>query len=147
MQITRYRHFMIALCLMTFLGQTLASASLCCDKLALSSALTQQTETNHFIDPSNQPSLIESSLMSAMAMDHRQHQQAKPSLTSTPVLDQELTPGCINDCDCIMGSCAAAALSRGQAELNMNFHLPASTYTSLPQDHLITSLFRPPIAR
>ena len=159
MRKTQYRHFIVALWLMIFLGQALASASLCCENPALSSQLEQQKfDANNFVDTSNgplvsnepllnQPSLIESSSVKALAIDHRQHQQPKSSLSLKPVLDADATPECISDCDCLMGGCAAAALSKTQPGFNINFILPTSAYTSLPQDHLITSLFRPPISR
>ena len=159
MRKTRYRHFIVALWLMTFLGQALASASLCCEDPALSSQLEQQMfDANNFADTSNeplisnkpsinQPTKIESSALKALAINHHQHQQAKSSLNPNPVLDADTTPECSSDCDCMMGGCAAAALSKTQSGFNMSFILPTSAYTSLPQDHLITSLFRPPISR
>ncbi|MBV1931557.1 MAG: hypothetical protein KUG71_07555 [Porticoccaceae bacterium] len=141
MRKTRYRHFIVALWLMTFLGQALASASLCCENPALSTQLEQQT-----FDALNQPSATETPAIKAMGIDHSQHQQSKSSLSPKPVLDADAAPECISDCDCMMGGCATAALSETQSGFNMNFVLPTSAYTSLPQDHLIASLFRPPIS-
>jgi hypothetical protein len=155
MRKTRYRHFIVALWLMTFLGQALASANLCCEDPALSSQLEQQMfDVNNFVDTSNepqvhQPSLIESSTIKALAIDshqhQHQHQEPKSSLSPKPVLDA--APECISDCDCLMGGCAAAALSKTQSGFDMSFTLPTSAYTNLPQDHLISFLFRPPISR
>ncbi len=133
---------------MTFLGQALASASLCCENPALSTQLEQQIlDANSVVDASNQPLATETPAIKAMRIDHSQHQQSKSSLSLKPVLNADATPECISDCDCMMGGCATAALSETQSGFNMNFVLPTSAYKSQPQDHLIASLFRPPISR
>jgi hypothetical protein len=120
----KYRHMIVALLMMLFIGQVVASTSLSCQSL---SAPLQGHEQ-----------MIDSSMM-----DHAQHMGSNTlSFVDTATVE------CCADCDCSLGGCTSSvALPVYQATFSASFKSKAGYYNESADSQLVVSLFRPPIIR
>ena len=121
MRLARYRNIIVALLMMTFIGQTVASAGMSCQNQAAQSQSQEQ-------------------IMDSAGMDHSQH----TGMNSSSGLDLS---ECCPDCDCSLGGCVTPALPASQHTLASNLTTLASGYISPPENQLTVPLYRPPISR
>ncbi len=121
MLFARYKNLIIALLMMTFVGQSVASVSLSCQNPATQSQLHEQT-------------------MDAAGMDHSQHAGMNSSAGSD-------SSECCPECDCSLGSCFTAVLPASQHAFAFNPATLTSRFVSPAENQLTASLFRPPISR
>jgi hypothetical protein len=146
MRNVRYKQIIVTLWLISFIGQALASASLCCASL--------DAEQGAWSPLQFEQQTFDADGLSTTAIDHAQHQMPRSFLDSEPFLNSKpfsdtasTTAECNTECECAAGSCSPAVLSASQSAFNAHFVVLSNSYTNLPQDQLITSLFRPPISR
>ncbi len=121
MLLTRSRHIIVALLLLTFVGQAVASASMSCQNPAAQSPPQQQ-------------------MMDAAGMDHSQH--TGMSTTDSPDWSE-----CCPDCDCSLGGCVTFALPVSEHTFASDLTTLSGRYISLAENQPGASLFRPPISR
>ena len=121
MLLARSRHIIVALLLLTFVGQAVASASMSCQNPAAQSQSQEQ-------------------MMDSAGMDHSQH----TGMSSTDSVDWS---ECCRDCDCSLGGCMTAVLPASQYSFAASLASQASLYISLAENQPGVSLFRPPISR
>jgi hypothetical protein len=123
MQTARYKKIIVALLMMVFIGQVVASANVSCQSQSSSSQLHNQMADSDM-------------------MDHSQHIGAGNSMAQSAAGSE-----CCADCDCSLGGCASAVLLASQSVFAVNPTLPINTYNGLVENPLVISLFRPPISR
>ncbi len=125
MRIAKYRHIIVLLLMMTFIGQAVASTVVSCQS---QSAPLQSHEQ----------------VMVSGEMDHSQHMM---SLTTSST--EEATEfSCCADCDCSLGGCSTlAALLSGQQLFLSDVSSLARHYSELLDGQVTVSLFRPPISQ
>lgn len=121
MRLAKYRNIIVALLMMTFVGQAVASASMSCQNQAAQSQSQEQ-------------------MMDSVPMDHSQH----TGMNSADGLDLS---ECCPDCDCSLGGCVTPALPVSQHTFASNLTTLASRYISPPENQLTVLLYRPPISR
>jgi hypothetical protein len=123
MQIAKYRNIIVALLMMTFIGQVVASTTVPCQ---------------------SQPAPLQSheQMVDSGVMDHSQHMSLKASS-----VDAITALECCPDCDCSLGGCASAAVPTSQSAFASNLASSMSHYIELTESQLAVSLFRPPISR
>jgi hypothetical protein len=121
MLLARYRNIIVALLMMTFIGQAVASASMSCPNQAAQSQSQEQ-------------------MMDSAGMDHSQH----TGMNSADGLDSS---ECCPDCDCSIGGCMTPALAVSQHTFASNLTTLASSNTRPPENQLTVPLYRPPISR
>ena len=123
MRIAKYRNIIVALLLLTFTGQMVASTAVSCQ---------------------NQPAPSQSheQMMDSGVMEHSQYMSLY-ALSADYVTALECCP----DCDCSLGGCATAALPASQPAFASGFSLLMIHYNELAESQLAVSLFRPPISR
>lgn len=122
MRIAKYRNIIVALLMMTFVGQVVASTSVSCQ--------------NEPVSPQSQEKMMDSGMM-----DHSQHM----TLSDSPADD--IAFECCPDCDCSVGGCAALVLPASQPAFTSHLSSFTTSYNELAENQLTVSLFRPPIAR
>ena len=118
------KQFLVALVLLTFVSQVLASVSSSC----LSGAGKAQD------------SVMNSAMMGSAVMDHAQPMSMDYSVAN-------MAADCCPDCDCNWGGCGSAAIAVSNTPAVFNLlaltpHINEHAATALP-----VSLFRPPISR
>ena len=121
MRIAKYTKIIIALLMMAFIGQAVASIAMSCLNEASQSQLQEQL------------------------MDHSQHKSMNlgDSLDSSECCSE-------GDCslgDCSLGACSTAMLPVAQSTFLSNFSLLTAHYLGSVKNQLTLSLYRPPISR
>jgi len=124
MQVTKYRNIVVALVMMTFIGQAVALVPASCQSQSMSLQSHEQ-------------------MVGSDLMDHSQH--ASVGATST---DASVAFECCSDCECSMGECTFEALP---TSVHLTFAAQVSSFISL-YDQLnkiqsVGSLYIPPISR
>jgi len=121
MRIAKYTKIIVALLMMAFIGQAVASSAMPCLNEAPQSQIQDQ-------------------LMDSFVMDHSQHKNMNldDSLDSS-----ESCP----ECDCSLGGCSAAMLPVAQSTFLSDSALLAAHYLGPVKNQLTLSLYRPPISR
>ena len=120
MRLTRYRKIILAVLMMTFIGQAFASVTMSCQTM------------------SSQPELQEQ-MMSSAHMNHSQNM----SMASADSSSLE----CNTDCDCSLSGCAAAVMPVSQQVFVANLSLLTNDHVTLAEKQLASSVYRPPISR
>lgn len=123
MRTAKYRHLIVALLMMTFIGQVVASTSVSCQNL---SAPLQAHELT----------------VDSGVMDHSQHMGS-----GTVSLDGMAAADCCPDCDCSLGGCSSVALPAYQSTFSSSLKSLTGHYDESADFQLAVSLFRPPIFR
>tara|TARA_R110002049_G_scaffold39498_6_gene121506 strand:- start:715 stop:1095 length:381 start_codon:yes stop_codon:yes gene_type:complete len=126
MRIAKYTKIIIALLMMAFIGQAVASIAMSCLNEASQSQLQEQ-------------------LMDSSVMNHSQHKSMNlgDSLDSSECCSE-------GDCslgDCSLGACSTAMLPVAQSTFLSNFSLLTAHYLGSVKNQLTLSLYRPPISR
>ena len=139
MLLARYRHFIVALLMMAFIGQVVASAGFSCKSQNTSSQFKGAMAGMNMSKPS--------------AMSHFQHSgsDVDSALTDSMVTDRAAPLDCANDCcpggNCSLGGCAVAILPESQAEFILHFTPLINHFIRVSENQLASSLYRPPIFR
>lgn len=125
MRTAKYRQLIVALLMMAFIGQVVASTSMSCQSLSA-------------------PSQAHELMMDSSMMDHSQHMGSNAFS-----LDGAATTDCCPDCDCSLGGCSssAAALLAQQPTFSYSLNSTTGHYDESAHFQLAVSLFRPPISR
>ena len=123
MRTAKYRHMIVALLMMAFIGQVVASTSMSCQSLSA-------------------PSQAHELMMDSSMMDHSQHMGSNAFS-----LDGAATADCCPDCDCSLGGCSSVALPAHQSTFSSSLKSIAGHYDESANFQLAVSLFRPPITR
>jgi|GEM_PF-680102 len=121
MRVARYRHIIVALLMVAFVGQAVASATMFC--------LNEVSQSQHL-----------EQVMDSSAMDHSHH----ASMNFTTDLDSS---ECCPDCGCCLGGCSTATLPAAQQAFLSNNDLLIDHYLSPAKNQIAVSLYRPPISR
>jgi hypothetical protein len=121
MRLARYRNIIVALLMVAFVGQAVASSAMSC--LSEISEIPRQEQ------------VIETS-----AVDHSHHMNINADN------DLETAESC-SDGGCCLGGCSAAMLPVAQPTFIYNDVLLTGHYLSPPKNQLTVSLYRPPISR
>lgn len=119
---TSYQKMIVALLLMLFIGQVVASTSAPCESAFMNEGSHGQKQT-----------------LVSKAQGHSQHLETKQSM--------EPSPSCCPECDCATGGCFVALFSTYNAIALGQYALLASFPEDSSTSQLTTPLFRPPIAR
>ena len=122
MQIAKYRNIIVALLMIAFAGQLVASASISCQSQSLPPQSHEQEADSDM-------------------MDHFQHVGLNSSST-----DEFAAFDCCPDCDCSLGGCVTAVLPGSQSVFAASLSSLTSYYNGLAENQLAVSLYRPPIA-
>ena len=122
MRTAKYKHIIVTLLMMTFIGQVVASTTVSCQ---------------------SQPAPLQSheQIVDSGMMDHSQH------MTLSDSSADEIALECCPDCDCSLGGCTSAVLPTAQPAFSSNITALISNYNELAERQLTVSLFRPPITR
>ena len=123
MRKAKYRHLIVALLMMTFIGQVVASTSVSCQNLSA-------------------PLQAHEQMMDSGVMDHSQHMGL-----GTVSLDGMAAADCCPDCDCSLGGCSSVALPACQSTFSSSLKSLTGHYDESADFQLAVSLFRPPIFR
>ena len=123
MRTAKYRHLIVVLLMMTFIGQVVASTSVSCQ----SPSAPLQTHEQ---------------MMDSGVMGHSQHMGS-----NTVSLDGIAATDCCPDCDCSLGGCSSVALPAYQSTFSSSLKSLTGHYDESADFQLAVSLFRPPIAR
>ncbi|WP_162789641.1 hypothetical protein [Cycloclasticus sp. PY97N] len=123
MRTAKYRQLIVALLMMAFIGQVVASTSMSCQSM---SAPLQAHEL----------------MMDSGMMDHSQHMGSNAFS-----LDGAATADCCPDCDCSLGGCSSVALPACQSIFSSSLKSITGHYDESADFQLAVSLFRPPISR
>lgn len=123
MRTAKYRHMIVALLMMAFIGQVVASTSMSCQSM---SAPLQAHEL----------------MMDSGMMDHSQHMGSNAFS-----LDGAATADCCPDCDCSLGGCSSVALPACQSIFSSSLKSITGHYDESADFQLAVSLLRPPISR
>lgn len=122
MRIPKYRNIIVALLMMTFIGQVVAFNNVSCQS-------------------SSAPSQSNLQEIDFGMMDHSQHMSLSDSSADN------VGPECCPDCDCSVGGCATVALPSAHPIFPSYFTMLSSNYTELAESQLTGSPLRPPITR
>mgnify|MGYP001024982370 CR=1 FL=1 len=123
MRTVKYRQLIVALLMMAFIGQVVASTSMSCQSLSA-------------------PLQAQEQMMDSGMMDHSQHMGS-----NTFSLDGATTADCCPDCDCSLGGCSSVALPAYQSTFLSSLKSTTGHYAESANFQLAVSLFRPPITR
>lgn len=123
MRTVKYRQLIVALLMMAFIGQVVASTSMSCQSLSA-------------------PLQAQEQMMDSGMMDHSQHMGS-----NVLSLDGAVTADCCPDCDCSLGGCSSVALPAHQSTFSSSLKSIAGHYDESTDSQLVVSLFRPPITR
>ncbi len=91
MRTVKYRQLIVALLMMAFIGQVVASTSMSCQSLSA-------------------PLQAQEQMMDSGMMDHSQHMGS-----NVLSLDGAVTADCCPDCDCSLAGCSSVALPAYQS--------------------------------
>lgn len=134
MLLAKYRHLIVILLMMTFIGQVVASAGVSCQSQGASSQFDE--------------GVIGMNMSKSSAMSHFQHSGSDVDST---VIDRAAPLDCVNDCcpggNCSLGGCVVAILPESQAEFILHFTPLISHSIRVSENQLASSLYRPPISR
>jgi len=134
MLLARYRHLIVILLMMTFIGQAVASAGISCQSQGTSSQFDGEVTGMN--------------MSKSSAMSHFQH---PGSDVETTVTDRVVPLDCVNDCcpggNCSLGGCVVAIFPESQAEFILHFTPLISHSIRVFENQLASSLYRPPISR
>ena len=123
MRTAKYRHMIVALLMMAFIGQVVASTSMSCQSMSA-------------------PLQAEEQMMDSGMMDHSQHMGS-----NVLSLDGAVTADCCPDCDCSLAGCSSVALPAYQSTFFSSLNSATGHYDESANFQLAVSLFRPPITR
>ena len=123
MRTVKYRQLIVALLMMAFIGQVVASTSMSCQSLSA-------------------PLQAQEQMMDSGMMDHSQHMGS-----NVLSLDGAVTADCCPDCDCSLGGCSSVALPAYQSTFSSSLNSATGHYDESTDSQLVVSLFRPPITR
>lgn len=123
MRTAKYRQLIVALLMMAFISQVVASTSMSCQSLSA-------------------PSQAHELMMDSGMMDHSQHMGSNAFS-----LDGAATADCCPDCDCSLGGCSSVALPACQSIFSSSLKSITGHYDESADFQLAVSLFRPPISR
>jgi len=123
MRTAKYRHLIVALLMMTFIGQVVASTSVSCQSLSA-------------------PLQTHEQMMDSGVMDHSQHMGS-----NTVSFDGMAAADCCPDCDCSVGGCSSVALPAYQSTFSSSLKSQFGHYDESADLQLAVSIFRPPISR
>lgn len=123
MRTVKYRQLIVALLMMAFIGQIVASTSMSCQSLSA-------------------PLQAQEQMMDSGMMDHSQHMGSNAFS-----LDGAATADCCPDCDCSLGGCSSVALPACQSIFSSSLKSITGHYDESTDSQLVVSLFRPPITR
>ena len=136
MRIVRVTKIIVALLIMTFVGQSVASANVSCLTQPLQSqALQSQLLQSQFLQPKSQDPMMDFALM-----DHAQHMD----MNCSNALDS--SEQCVDE-GCSLGGCITAMLPASQQTFAPTFTSLISHYVLLTENQITVSLYRPPISR
>ena len=121
MRVARYRNIIVALLMVVFVGQTVASSAISC--------LNEASQSQHH-----------EQVINSSAIGHSHH----ASINSANDLDSF---ECCTDCDCCLGGCSTAMLPAVQQTFLSNGILLIDHYLSPAKNQLAVALYRPPISR
>ena len=134
MLLARYRHFIVILLMMTFIGQVVASAGVSCQ----SQGILSQFEGE----------MMGMSMSNSSVMSHFQHPGSDVGAALT---DRAVPLDCGEDCcaggSCSMGGCVSAILPESLSEFILHFPPLISHSIRLSENQLVSALYRPPISR
>jgi len=120
MRLPSYKKIILAVLMMTFIGQAVASVTMSCQSMISQSEFEEQM----------------------MGSSHMNHLQTM-SMTSA----DSSSPECNTDCDCSLGGCTTAVVPVSQQVFVANLSLLTNDHVSLAEKQLANSLYRPPISR
>ncbi|MGB0637389.1 MAG: hypothetical protein ACPGN6_08275 [Gammaproteobacteria bacterium] len=123
MRTVKYRQLIVALLMMAFIGQVVASTSMSCQSLSA-------------------PLQAQEQMMDSGMMDHSQHMGS-----NVLSLDGAVTADCCPDCDCSLAGCSSVALPAYQSTFFSSLNSATGHYDESTDSQLVVSLFRPPITR
>lgn len=123
MRTVKYRQLIVALLMMAFIGQVVASTSMSCQSLSA-------------------PLQAQEQMMDSGMMDHSQHMGS-----NVLSLDGAVTADCCPDCDCSLAGCSSVALPAYQSTFFSSLNSATGHYDESTVSQLVVSLFRPPITR
>ena len=123
MRTAKYRQMIVALLMMAFIGQVVASTSMSCQSLSA-------------------PLQAQEQMMDSGMMDHSQHMGS-----NVLSLDGAVTADCCPDCDCSLAGCSSVALPAYQSTFFSSLNSATGHYDESTDSQLVVSLFRPPITR
>ncbi len=123
MRTVKYRQLIVALLMMAFIGQVVASTSMSCQSLSA-------------------PLQAQEQMMDSGMMDHSQHMGS-----NVLSLDGAVTADCCPDCDCSLAGCSSVALPACQSTFFSSLNSATGHYDESTDSQLVVSLFRPPITR
>lgn len=124
MRTAKYRQLIVALLMMAFISQVVASTSMSCQSLSA-------------------PSQAHELMMDSGMMDHSQHMGSNAFS-----LDGAATADCCPDSDCSLGGCSSVALPAAcQSIFSSSLKSIIGHYDESADFQLAVSLFRPPISR
>ena len=124
MRTVKYRQLIVALLMMAFIGQVVASTSMSCQSM---SAPLQAHEL----------------MMDSGMMDHSQHMGSNAFSLDGEATDDDCCP----DCDCSLSGCSSVALPAYQSIFPSSLKSITGHYDESANFQLAVSLFRPPISR
>jgi len=117
MRTAKYKHLALAILMMCFIGQALASTSVLCQNPSM-------------------PMQSHEQMMASDMVDHSQHMSS---------LDEMVITDCCPDCDCNMASCTSVALPTNQLLTISQLQSIHGLYHESTGYQLTSSLYRPPI--
>ncbi len=120
MRVAKNRNFIVALLMMVFIGQAVASMNISCQ---------------------NMPSSSHDQSMDSAMMDHAQHMNLDSASSD------KVAANCCPDSGCSLGGCVTAVLPESQLAFTPDLASLTNHYKALVQNQLTVSLFRPPISR
>lgn len=123
MRTAKYRHVIVALLLMMFIGQVIASTTVSCQSSSASMPVHGQ-------------------MMDSGVKDHSQHMGS--DVVSS---DGMAAADCCPDCDCSLGGCSSVVLSVHQTTFYSSLKALTAHYDESVSSQLAVSLLRPPIVR
>ena len=123
MRTVKYRQLIVALLMMAFIGQVVASTSMSCQSMSA-------------------PLQAQEQMMDSGMMDHSQHMGS-----NVLSLDGAVTADCCPDCDCSLAGCSSVALPAYQSTFFSSLNSATGHYDESTDSQLVVSLFRPPITR
>jgi len=109
----------LAVLMMTFIGQAFASVSMSCQDMSSSLELMEMMSSSH--------------------MDHSQ--------TMSMASDNTSSSECNTDCECSLGGCTTAIVPVAEQQFVVNLSLLTSNYVTPAEKQVANSLYRPPISR
>lgn len=120
MRIAKYSKIILAILMMAFIGQAVASTAMSC--------LNESPQSD-----------IQEQVMDFSIMDHSQH-------SNMNVGDSIDSSDCCPECDCSLGGCITAVAPTSEQSLKPSYSHAITGYSGLAEKQLATSLYRPPIS-